>query len=176
MPWKKRRDEPSNEAEDVMMQRTRSGLVAAGMLLGLGLVASAQAGTTFRLEVGHPIAGASFAKIKKAVMMVRGLACDDPASVSMTGTAEGFVNGARRSLPLQLVETTPGVFAVPQPPDGQWAINLTGRCPGRNATASAVVPLGGASGFVREHAQFFEAAATLAQIDASLKTLAGARP
>jgi hypothetical protein len=157
-----------------MTRRNGSGFVAAGMLIVLGLATAAEAGVLFRLEVGHPIAGASVAKMKKAVMMVRGLACDDPASITMTGTAEGFVNGARRSMPLQLVQTTPGVFAVPQPPNGQWVISLTGRCPARNATASAVVPLGGPSGFIREKAAFFEAAATPAQIDASLKALTGA--
>ncbi len=154
-----------------MMQRNRSGSVAAGIVIALGLATSVQAGPSFRLEVGHPIAGAGFAKMKKAVMMVRGLACDDPASVAMTGTAEGFVNGARRSMPLQLIETTPGVFAVPQPPNGRWVVNLTGRCPGRNATASALVPLGGPSGFIRDRTAFFDAAATPAQVEASLNAL-----
>jgi hypothetical protein len=153
-----------------MMQRNRAGLLA-GVLIAVGVATSVQAGVVFRLEIGHPIAGAGIAKMKKAVMMVRGLACDDPASVAMTGTAEGFVNGARRSMPLQLVETAPGVFAVPQPPNGQWVVHLTGTCPARNATASAVVPLGGPSGFNRDKAQFFEAAATPAQIDAAVHAL-----
>ena len=71
---------------------------------------------------------------------------------------------------LELVDLGGG-FAVPQPPNGQWVINLTGRCPGREATAGAVVPLGGPSGFVRERIQFLEAAATPAQIDAALNAL-----
>lgn len=150
---------------------TRSGVVVAGLLATLSVSASAMAGQFFRLEIGHPIAGASFTKVKKAVLMVRGLACDDPDSIRMTASAEGFVNGARRSMPLEPVETTPGVFAVPRPPDGQWVLNLTGTCPGRNATAGAVVPLGGPSGFIREKAEFFEAAAKPAQITASLNAL-----
>jgi hypothetical protein len=154
-----------------MLQRNRSGIVAVGMLMVLGLATSVQAGPVFRLEIGHPIAGASFAKIKKAALMVRGLACDDPASITMAGTAEGFVNGARRSMPLQLVQTMPGVFAVPQPPTGRWVINLTGACPGRHATASAVVPLGGPSGFLRDKAEFYAAAARPAQVEASLNAL-----
>jgi hypothetical protein len=109
--------------------------------------------------------------VKKAVVMVRGLACDDPASIRVTGSAEGFVNGARRSMPLQLFETTPGVFAVPQPPTGQWVLNLTGTCPGRNATASVVVPLGGPSGFLREKAEFFDAPAKPERVNASLSAL-----
>jgi hypothetical protein len=107
----------------------------------------------------------------KAVIMVRGLACDDPASIRMTGTAEGLAGGGRRSMPLELVEMTPGVFAVPRPPNGQWVLNLTGTCPGRNATAGVLVPLGGPSGFLREKAQFLEAAAKPAQIDGALNAL-----
>jgi hypothetical protein len=135
----------------------------------------AMAGTMFRLEIGHPVAGTTstkIAKMKKAVMMVRGLACDDPASMRMTASAEGFVNGARRSMPLQLVEMpTPGVFAVPQPPNGQWVLNLLGTCPGRNAVASAIVPLGGPSGFLREKAEFSDGAAKPERINASLNAL-----
>lgn len=153
------------------MQLKRLGITTGALAVALTVSASAMAGVSFRLEIGHPIAGSTFTKTKKAVLMVRGLACHDPASIRMIGTAEGFVNGARRSVPLQLFETTPGVFAVPQPPNGQWVLNLTGTCPGRQATASAVVPLGGPSGFIREKAEFYEAAAKPAQIDASLSAL-----
>ena len=153
-----------------------SGIVVAGLALALSVAASALAGQSFRLDIGHPIAGSTFTKMTKAVLMVRGLACDDPASIRMTGTAEGFVNGARRSMPLELAETTPGVFAVPRPPNGQWVLNLMGTCPGRNATASAIVPLGGLSGFRREKAEFSDAAAKPERVNASLTALvAGAK-
>ena len=153
------------------MQLKVTGIVLAGLALALTMAASAMAGQFFRLDIGHPIAGAMGTKVKKAVVMVRGLACDDPASIRVTGSAEGFVNGARRSMPLQLVETTPGVFAVPQPPNGQWVLNLTGTCPGRNATASVIVPLGGPSGFLREKAEFFDAPAKPERVTTSLNAL-----
>ncbi len=160
----------------MIRQVRRSGIVVTGMAVALTVTASAMAGQFFRLEIGHPIAGSTSTKMTKAVLMVRGLACDDPASIRMSGTAEGVVNGARRSMPLELAETAPGVFAVPRPPNGQWVLNLMGTCPGRNATASAVVPLGGPSGFIREKATFYEAAAKPAQVDASLNALVGAKP
>ena len=155
-------------------QLKRSGIVSSGLLVALMLGTSAMAGLLFRLEIGPPSAGPTTKKIVKAAIMVRGLACDDPASIRMTGTAEGFVGGGRRSMPLELVETAPGVFAVPRPPNGQWVLNLTGTCPGRNATAGVIVPLGGPSGFLREKAQFFEAAAKPSQIDGALNALAAA--
>ena len=152
-------------------QLNRSGIVVAGAAVALAVAASAMAGQFFRLDIGHPIAGSTSTKMTKAVLMVRGLACDDPASIRMTGTAEGFVNGARRSMPLELSETMPGVFAVPRPPNGQWVLNLLGTCPGRNATASAIVPLGGPSGFLREKAEFSDAPAKPERVSASLTTL-----
>ena len=59
------------------------------------LVASqAFAGRGFPAGIGSAIAGGGNFKLKNAVVMVRPLACDDPASVVMTGSAVGIVNGA----------------------------------------------------------------------------------
>jgi hypothetical protein len=152
-------------------QLKRSEIVGSSLLVALMLGTSATAGLLFRLEIGPPSAGSTSSKAVKAVIMVRGLACDDPASIRMAGTAEGFVGGGRRSMRLELVETTPGVFGVPRPPSGQWVLNLTGTCPGRGATASVLVPLGGPSGFLRDKAQFLDAVATPGQVDAALNAL-----
>ena len=101
------------------------------------------AGTTFRLEIGSHIAGVPAFKTKNVVVMARALACDDDTSVQMTGIAEGLVNGQRQSLKLELMPmATPGVFAVrKQWSDGTWIVNLTATCPGRKATAGALVAL-----------------------------------
>ena len=141
------------------------------MAASLTLATQVIAGTIFRLDVGPAVADTSAGKVKNAVLLVRPLACDNAASVVMTGTAEGIVDGARRSVPLKFVRlATPGVHAVQrQWPDGQWVLNLTGTCAGRNATASAIVPLGGKTGFIRAKAQFFPHAATVAAIESSLK-------
>jgi hypothetical protein len=139
------------------------------MVAALALAAQAAAGPSFRLEIGPAVADTSAGKVKNAVLLVRPLACDNAASVVMTGTAEGIVGGARQSVALKLQRLpTPGVHAVSrQWPDGQWVLNLTATCPGRGAVASAVVPLT-KSGFVRAKAQFFDHAATVASIEQSL--------
>jgi hypothetical protein len=141
------------------------------LLIGaLALAGQAAAGPNFRLDIGPPVADTSAGKVKNAVLLVRPLACDDAASVVITGTAEGIVNGVRQSVPLKLQRlATPGVHAVSrQWPDGRWVITLTATCPARDATASAVVPLA-KNTFVRAKTQFFTHAATVAAIEQSLK-------
>ena len=87
--------------------------------------ASASAGTFFRLEIGPPVAGGTNYKLKGAVLAVRALVCEDLASVHVTGTAEGMVNGARQSVPLRIIPAgSPGIFMV----QGEWPADGWG-CP-----------------------------------------------
>ena len=132
------------------------------------------AGTIFRLEIGSNIAGVPALKTKNVVIMARALACDDDASVQMTGTAEGLVNGQRQSLRLELMSMpTPGVFAVrKQWSDGTWIVNLTATCPGRKATAGALVALDQKAGLLRSKTKLLERAATEREVTALLKDLA----
>ena len=150
---------------------TTAGL---GTFIVLGAL-SAAAGTSFRLDVGQSFADSSGGKVKDAVLLVRGLACDAPASIVMTGTAEGVVNGTRQSVPLTLHKlATPGVFAVRrQWPAGQWVLNVSGSCPGRKAEAGVVVPLDADSRFVRSGIQHFESRAAAAVVNAALRSTAG---
>jgi hypothetical protein len=131
------------------------------------------AGTTFRLEIGSNIAGVPALKTKNVVVMARALACDDDASVQMTGIAEGIVNGQRQSLKLELMPmATPGVFAVrKQWSDGTWIVNLTASCPGRKATAGALVALDQHSALMRSKTKLLERAATEREVTALLKDL-----
>jgi hypothetical protein len=129
----------------------------------------------FSLAIGNPVAVAvPGGLVKKDIgMAVRAENCVDPAKAQITGTAEGVVNGARRSVPLRLAPTAAaGAFAVSHdwPQEGVWVVSLTGHCGG--STASAVVPMG-PNGFLRESSRFFPRAATAAEVDAVLKTLAG---
>jgi hypothetical protein len=139
------------------------------MIVGGAMVAGAApfAGELFRLEIGPPIAGGF--STKKAVLVARPLCCD-PATVRITATAEGIVNGTRRSIPVEVQAlAAPGVHAIPrQWPDGQWVLNLTGTCAERGATASAVVPLT-ATGFDREKTQILTRAATGEEIETALR-------
>ena len=141
------------------------------------ITSTALAGTSFRLEIGPPVAAGTGAKIKdfkKVVLVVRPLVCDKPGAVTITGTAEGVVNGARQSIPLNLVtlEAEQGIHAVPQqwPSEGQWLLQLNGSCPSPKASASTIVPLS-KSGFVREKTQVLREPATKTQVEAALADL-----
>lgn len=142
-------------------------LLVASMLVA----APALAGTSFRLEIGPAVADTSAGKVKNAVLLVRPQLCANPASVRITATAEGMVNGARQTVPLKLIALpTPGVHAVQrQWPDGRWVLHLRGACPEPKAEASTIVPLTGTgSAFSRPKTQVLREPATPAQIEAAL--------
>jgi len=147
----------------------RAGMVVAA--LGLVAIASHASGSPFfRLEVGPAVAAGTQTKYKKAEFAVRPLVCDNPAQVQISGTAEGLVDGVRRSTPLTLVPVgTDGVHVVPRawPAEGQWIVVLTATCPSSKATASTIVPFG-KSGFLRDKVRVLIEPATRDQIEAAL--------
>ncbi len=111
-------------------------------------------------------------QFKTAAFVFRTEGCAEPAKAQISGTAEGIVNGARRSVVLKVMSTSkPGVYAVGQnwPAEGHWVVSLRGTCAGESA--GAIVPIG-PKGFIRESSKFFSRPATDAEIDASLKALA----
>jgi hypothetical protein len=125
----------------------------------------------FTFTIGSPVASQDFVS-KNAAFVFRTQGCADPAKAQIGGTAEGHVQGARRSVALKVVSTSkPGVYAVNQnwPAEGAWVVSLKGSCDGANA--GALVPIG-PRGFIRESAKFFPRPATDAEIEASLKALA----
>jgi hypothetical protein len=104
------------------------------------------------------------------VVAVRSLSCA-PNAVTVSGTAEGIVNGTRQSIPLKLVALeTPGVYTVPRVwEQGRWVLRLSGTCADRkNEVAAALVPLG-PGGFIRDAVKALTRAATAADIDAALR-------
>jgi hypothetical protein len=145
-------------------------------LLVVVLVAPAIAGTMFRLEIGPPIAAGAGTSTtpqfkKKAVLVVRPILCDNPASVQITGTAEGSVNGVRQSVPLSLmpVNAAEGIYAVSRewPDTGRWMVQLNGSCPSPKASASTLVPMNG-SAFIREKTEVLREPATRQQVETAL--------
>jgi hypothetical protein len=61
-------------------------------------------------------------------VVVRTYDCGTPASLNLSGTAEGLVDGARRTVPLAIARgAEPGVFSIARqwPVEGQWALVLT---------------------------------------------------
>jgi hypothetical protein len=126
----------------------------------------------FAIGIAGSVAGRSL-EAKSAAMVARPDGCADPATARIEGTAEGLVNGARRSITLKLVPLpdTQGVVAVNKewPAEGVWVVKLTGTC--KSAKAGVVVPFG-PKGFLRESSKFFSRAANEAEVEASLKALA----
>ncbi len=144
-------------------------------MLRLGIAALILAGPVlaegFTFMLGSPVAAQDF-RAKMAAFVFRTQGCADPAKSQISGTAEGLVKGARRSVALNVsAMSKPGIYAVYQnwPAEGQWVVNLKGTC--TDAKAGAVIPIG-PKGFVRESARFFPRPATDAEIEASLKALA----
>jgi hypothetical protein len=140
----------------------------------LGVTACAMAALAFAQQftfsIGSPVAAQDF-RAKAAAFVFRTQGCADPAKSQIRATAEGLVNGARRSVALK-VETMskPGVYALYQtwPAEGHWVVNLRGSC--HDANAGAIIPIG-PKGFLRESAKFFPRAATNVEIETSLKAL-----
>ncbi len=132
---------------------------------------------TFRLEVGPPVAAGPQYKSKGALFVARPRGCTDVAAVQMTATAEGLVGGARRSIPLKLVDLADGVRAVTSrdPMDGTWVVVLNATCSSPRETAAAIVRIPPSGVFSRDGMQLLEHAATPKEIDAALTAFAAAR-
>ena len=151
---------------------------ATAALFLLTMSAKTQAGTSFRLEIGPPIAAGMSKAIKdykKVALVVRPRLCDSLGSVRITGTAEGIVNGARQSIALNLIALDPveGVYAVQQqwPADGHWVLQLNGTCPSPKASATTLVPMNKGA-FIREKTEVLREPATKKQLEAALTALA----
>jgi hypothetical protein len=145
-------------------------LVALSLALSSAAAVSPPPGE-FRLTVGNTIAGNTF-KAKADAFVVRPDGCAEPGKVRITGTADGIVNGVRRTLPLKLTPLpTPGVHGVPRdwPAEGVWVVSLAASC--RDKTAGVIVPFGPKT-FLRESIKSLPRAATPGEIEASLKQLA----
>ncbi len=143
-------------------------------MLRLGMAACAVAALAlaegFTFTIGSPVASQDF-RAKVAAFVFRTEGCADPTKSQISGTAEGLVKGARRSVALKVVAMSkPGVYAVYQnwPAEGEWVVNLKGTC--NDANAGAIVPIG-PNGFIRESSKFLSRPATDAEIEASLKAL-----
>jgi hypothetical protein len=150
------------------MRRHRIGLLVALTAL---LAAPQGFAQDFALQVGPPVAGRA-QSAKSSLLVVRPGGCSDPASARITASAEGLVDGVRRSVPLKLTTlATPGVHAVPKdwPNGGFWVVNLVGTCAGK--TAGAIVSVGSSSTYHRDSVKLLAHRPTSAEIEASLKAL-----
>jgi hypothetical protein len=109
--------------------------LTSALLLAIALPALAGG---FQLSVETPIDG----QLKEAVLIARTFGCHQPADAKLSASAEGFVNGNRQSLPLELRSIGSGVYAIKKqwPSDGKWVLTITGKYNGM--TSSVLVELG----------------------------------
>jgi len=136
-------------------------------LVSLTLFVSMVFAQNLSLTIGNSVAGQNFA-MKSASFVFRINCCADLSKAQVNATAEGSVNGERRSTPLRVVTGQPaGVYAVGQQwgTDGKWVVGITANC--GSETAAAIVPVNGNS-FVRESVQMLSHAPSKAEIESAL--------
>jgi hypothetical protein len=95
----------------------------------------------FQLSVETP-GNSAEPQLKDVVLIARTYGCHQPADAKLSASAEGLVNGERKSLPLELRSIGSGVYAIKQqwPAEGKWVLALTGAYNGM--TSSVLVELG----------------------------------
>jgi hypothetical protein len=96
------------------------------------------------LDIGNPSANQE-AVAKHAVLVARMTACNSPEKTTVTASAEGVVDGMRKSIPLKIVPlSTAGTYAITRewPTEGSWAVRMVATNPDyKDYTASVLVPL-----------------------------------
>jgi hypothetical protein len=108
-------------------------------VMALAAAVSLMAGG-FVLQIGKPDANPE-AQTKHAVLVVRGFACADQEKTTVTGIAEGLVNGVRQSVALKLIPLSDqSTYAVTDqwPDEGRWVLTLAMTNP-RFGQQSAIV-------------------------------------
>jgi hypothetical protein len=117
-------------------------LISSGFALILAMSASSYAGG-FQIAVDTP-GKSSDAQVKDVVLIARTYGCLHPTDVKLAATAEGLVNGARQSIPLDLSSTGSGVYAIKQqwPSEGTWVIALNVVGANNSYVIGALVELG----------------------------------
>jgi hypothetical protein len=133
----------SKGKESAMSERRnviRTSVTLASLALVLAIPSLALAGG-FQLSIETP-AGPSDPQMNDVVLVARTYGCHQPADAKLTATAEGLVNGNRKSMPLELRSIGSGVYAIKQqwPSEGTWVLALTGAYNGM--TSSVLVELG----------------------------------
>lgn len=113
-------------------------------LLAFSILAVPLFAGALRLEVGTPATNQE-ALAQHAVLVAWTTACHTPEKTTITATAEGVVNGMRKSIPLKVIPlSAPGIFALTRewPNGGTWAIKMVATNPEyKDYATSAVVPI-----------------------------------
>ncbi len=109
---------------------------------------------------------------KNALVVAHITACHSPEKTTIAATAEGIVNGQRRTVPLKVLYLSqPGVFAVSHewPRDGAWTVKMIATNPEyRNYATAVVVPIRNDAAS-REDAKVFYHAPSADEVNGVLK-------
>jgi hypothetical protein len=144
--------------------------VAAALLAAVSLLAGALV-----VEIGNPAANPE-AMSKHAALVARTTSCHAPEKTSMRATAEGVIDGQRRSIPLKLIAlSAPGTFAITHewPLSGTWAVKIVARNPEfKDYATGALVRFDGGSDKWSSVKHFFHEP-TDSEIAATLNTRPG---
>jgi hypothetical protein len=162
------------------MQHSIRRALTLAAIAAAGLAAPALAGPPWiSIELpANPYDAAS----RGAFLLVHAFHHGTPVAFPVAGTAEGIVNGERRSVKLEFAKTSrDGVFALRKmwPSEGTWTLVITvTQGPGDGATA--VVELGADGSVVsikvpttRQGDRTVPARVAMADIDAGLRARAG---
>lgn len=125
------------------MHRTVRRSLLGAALCSLALTSPAFAGPPW-ISIEAP-ANPFNSTTKGAFCLVRVYHHGDPAGYPISGTAEGLVNGERRTVKLQLTETSiAGVYALKYkaPAEGAWMLVIHLGTGDEGRTANALVTLG----------------------------------
>lgn len=124
------------------------------------------------LDIGKPVSPE--AQAKNALLVVHGWSCIGQENTTISGTAEGVVNGRHESLHLTLIPLkAQGVYAVTRqwPAEGNWVLTFVMQNPRFASPRSAMVKLD--NGSVDWAAvQQFNGAPSKTQIEAALNSTA----
>jgi hypothetical protein len=110
-------------------------------LFTLSIVAAPLFSGALVLQVADPAANPE-AHAQHAVLVARITACKSPERTALTATAEGVIDGARRTIPLKVIPlSTSGTFAIMRewPERGTWAIKIIATNPEYKDYATSVL-------------------------------------
>jgi hypothetical protein len=113
------------------------------VLVALGVSSVPLLAGALVLQVGDPASNPEAMK-NHSVLVARITACQSPEKTTVSATAEGMVNGVRRSVPLKVVSlSAPGTFGVTRewPAEGTWVIKMVATNPVYKDYATSVVIL-----------------------------------
>jgi len=133
-------------SEKQCSRRTTVGrlLTLASLSVAMMLAMSASSfGGGIQFSVETPKAPAD-AQMKDVVLVARAFSCFQPTDTKVSGTAEGLINGNRKSIALELSPIGQGVYAIRQqwPSEGIWVLALAMTATNYEMAVSALVELG----------------------------------